>query len=257
MYKVTKQNKREKKMTFIRGDQTGNYLITLDQNGLLTLYSNSQTQLPVLKTFQSNAKDVQFLPPSLGLAFITGNSDGTMTVFHQEGLNWKEYQIDDFNEFSSCLTVSQFPPTARVGCLSKESIAIFDIVFDDKPHLLLIRKFPDPEQFTSFDFAQDDVIWAVSKNKVLKFKLSYNKPEVFRVKENPIKIVTSPVRNDTYAILFDNNSVSVFKDQIRKEIPHTVPNATTIAFSPLATSLMIYGDTQEEWKEAAPGSWII
>ena len=242
----------------VRADQTGSYAVTLSENGQITLYSNCLLEhLPPFQHFESNAKDVQFLPPSLGLSFITGNKDGTMSVYHQEGLEWKIYQIEEFKEFSNNLVVSEFPPSPRVGCISGSSIVIFDMIFDDKPHLLLVRRFQETNHFSSFGFSGGDIVWACSKNTLFKFKLSNNKPEVLKVKENPIYLITSPVSSSTIAVLFDNNSVSIFNDQIRKEIPHNVLKANSIAFSPLGTSLMIIGMTQEEWKEAASGSWIL
>ena len=58
-------------------------------------------------------------------------------------------------------------------------------------------------------------------------------------------------------VVFDNNTVSLFTNQVRNQIETKVKNAKLVCWSPLGTSVVVYGDSFEEWRESAPGAWII
>jgi hypothetical protein len=244
------------KAALVSADQTGKYALSVTGDGKVVLYSNNVQGLNSIKTFDINSKSAQFLPPSLGLAFISGDSKGYLTIYHKNGLVFDEYKIDNFHEFTSDLRVSTYPPQTRVACISGNSIIVFEIVFNEKPELLLLRKYSNVLGYISFGFGPNNTIWSVSKNSLIcKFDLSSNKPESLLKEGTPIYISASPVSSNSCAVLYNDSRVVVFVGTETTEFEHQVKGASIIEWSPLGASIFVYGDDVEEWKQVSPNVW--
>lgn len=244
------------KAVFAHADQTGKYALSVMEDGKVVIYSNNEQGLTDIKTFDIDSKGAQFLPSSLGLAFISGDSKGNLTIYHKEDLKFEEYKIESFHEFTSNICVSNYPPQPRVACISRNSIVVFDLLFNEKIELLLHRKYSNSSKYLSFGFGPGNTMWAITENSLLcKFDLSMNKPEFLKIEGQPVYVSPSPVSKDTCAVLLKDGKVWVFVGKTVTEISHQVKDAKIVEWSPLGTSIAIYGDTMQEWKQTSPSVW--
>ncbi|EAY00423.1 hypothetical protein TVAG_114270 [Trichomonas vaginalis G3] len=252
------------KTILARTDPSCSFSLALTEDSNLIVYSISKNILNVLTTFHVDCIDAQFLPSSLGLAFIIAEKDGSLTIYRQD-MAWKTYKIENFKSFSSCLRVSPYPPEARIGCISNGEIMIFNLLFEQQPTLLPIRRFAYPNKFKYFNFGLNDTIFAVYDDMIWRF--NFNKKvtsEPFKTTDKPVAIEPNPCNADLAAIIFENDKVGIigivdgiFSERLLTPIQHNVHSVKNIMWSPLGTSLLIGGDIIEEWKEVSPGNWCL
>lgn len=248
-----------------RTDPSCKYAIGLTDDKCLNVYSITKNDLNLLKSFIIDAEDVQFLPPSLGLAFIVAEKNGQLSIYRLRNMEWKIYKLEDINPFTKCLRVSPYPPQLRVGWISNDEIMIFDIFLEDTPKLLPIKKFTHPNKFTYFNFGLTSSIYAVCGGMIWKFDMDKSiSSEPYELKEKVSIIEPSPINTEVSVIAFESGKVfiitmveGVFSERLMIPIQHNVKSVNALQWSPLGTSLLIGGDHVEEWKEVSPGNWCL
>ena len=235
----------------------GRYFLVLD-GMLIHLYEKRNEDFVLMKAFERKTVYAQILPHCSRIYILTMDQQGELFILFNEMDDWKEIGIGSVDKTASMLRACRCPPNMRFGCIIKGVVHVYELIIDERPHFLPLRRYMSHQQIVSFDFTCNETVWCATAKEIIKYSANKNTSLFLKnlSSDSMIKVIkASPVSPDTVSILFEDSSISIFNEsQILNKIS-TVQNVKDMQWSPLGDALCIEGDRIEIVEEITHNVW--